>query len=339
MYPDAPVYTAFTDQKAMGRHWERFADWDIRTTWLQRIPFIKKIFSPLRILAPGAFSDLDLSEYDIVLSSSNAYYAKAIEISNGTHICYCHTPPRSLYGYPTMTDWKKNPIIRVGGNLINHYLRVEDYRISQRVDHLIANSEVTRQRICKFYRRDATIIHPPVEIPDTLPDEALQKEDFYLYVNRLGFSKNPHLAVQVATQQNLPLKVVGSGPMREDLEQMAGDTVEFLGSVDDETLYDLYARAKMLLYPVQDEDFGMIPVEAMGYGTPVVAHRSGGPTETIMEGKTGLFFEELNAEALCAAMKRADEIAWDAEIIHHHAQQYSLEAFKKRVKKVLSGLY
>ncbi len=334
LYPDAPVYTAFTDPGAMGSQWERFAEWDIRTTWLQHIPFIKQLFSPLRFLAPRAFADLDMRGYDVVISSSNAYYAKAVTAPDGVHLCYCHTPPRSLYGYSTMTDWKKNPLIRVGGMILNHFLRVVDVNIAQEVDHFIANSAVTQQRIRKFYRRDATIIHPPVQIPATAPATD-RTRDYFLYVNRLAFAKHPELAVQLCTEQALPLKVVGTGPMLGELQDMAGETVEFLGSVDDDTLHALYGGAKALLYPVEDEDFGMVPVEAMGQGTPVIAHHSGGPMETILDGETGVFFEALTLEGVKAGLASWRQQTWDSTTIYKQAQQYSVAAFHEEMYRVV----
>lgn len=344
LFPEAPVYVGFVDQEALGKQWQRFAEWDLKTTWLQKIPGIKKLFSPLRFLAPEAFADLDLSAFDVVISSSNAYYAKAVTAPHGVHVCYCHTPPRSLYGYSTMSDWKKNPLIKVLGELLNHYLRMVDFKIAQKVDVFIANSQETQRRIQKFYRRNAEVINPPVQMPEKVSEKVTsaknknnQESGYYLYANRLAFAKHPEIAVEACKKLDVHLKVVGVGPVLEELKKMAGSKTEFLGSVSDEELAQLYQGAAFLLYPVEDEDFGMIPVEAMGHGVPVIAHRSGGPKETIIEEKTGLFFEELSVRGLVEAMHLANSYKWQRSKIHEHAQQYSYQAFEKKIMKVVTA--
>lgn len=334
LYPNAPVYVSFIDPRVTGIHWQKFASWDIRESWLTKVPFYKKMFSPLRIFAPQYFAKFDLSEYDVVISSSNAYFAKAVRVPNGVHICYCHTPARSLYGYTTMTNWKQNPITRVIGTLINHYLRVVDFQVAQKVDHFIANSEETKRRIAKFYRRKSTVIYPPIVIPAQPPKK--QTRDYYLYVGRIAASKHVDLAIQAATELSLPLKVVGEGKGMEYLRELAGPTVEFLGAVPDAELHQLYAGAKALLFPAEDEDFGMVPVEAMGHGTPVIAHRSGGPQESIVEGKTGLFFDEFTVESLIAAIQVFEKKRWDATVIYEHATRFSVERFKQEISKIIS---
>lgn len=334
MYPEAPIYVGFVDEAAMGSHWPQFANWDLRQTWLARLPLIKKLYSPLRVLAPRAFKSLDLSQFDVVISSSNAYFAKAVQVPHGTHICYCHTPPRSLYGYSTMSDWRKNPITRIGGTLLNHYTRVVDYNVAQNVDVFIANSAETQRRITKFYRRESVVINPPVNLP-AKPPAKQQPRDYYLYVNRLALAKHPEIAVQASTELDLPLKVVGSGKMLPDLQAQAGPTIEFLGSVSDERLSELYAGAKALLYPVEDEDFGIVPVEAMGHGVPVLAHKSGGPRETILDGETGLFFEDLTVEGLKQAIQQAQKVSFNHKKIYQHSQSYSAEAFAQKISQLV----
>lgn len=334
LFPEAPVYTAFVNRRAMGKHWQLFADWDIRTTWMARLPGITKLFSPLRFLADTAFADLDLSEFDIVISSSNAYMAKAVQVPNGKHFCYCHTPPRALYGYSTKSNWRQRWWTRWGGEILNHYMRMVDYRVAQQVDQFIANSKETQRRIEKFYRRDSVVVYPPVQVPAAVPSST--KRDYYLYVNRLALAKHPELAVQAATQLKLPLKVAGTGPMLEQLKLMAGPTVEFLGSVTDQALGELYAGAKALLYPVEDEDFGIVPVEAMGYGVPVIAHNSGGPRETIVDGETGVLFDELTATGLQAAIQIAQKQQFSVKKLHDRAQQFSAEKFASRIKKIIA---
>jgi glycosyltransferase involved in cell wall biosynthesis len=335
MFPDAPVYTAFFDKESLGIHASKFEGWDIHQSFMTKIPFYKKLYSPLRVLANNCFEKFDLSAYDLVISSSNAYMAKAVQVPNGKHICYCHTPPRSLYGYETMSDWKKNPIIKVVGTLINHYMRVIDFKVAQRVDQFVANSLETARRIKKFYRRDSLVINPPVELPSKLPISTNLENKYYLYINRLAWAKHPELAVQAATQLDLPLKLAGTGKMFPKLKAMAGPTVEFLGAVSDEQLKKLYAGAKALFYPVKDEDFGMIPIEAMGYGVPVIAHKSGGPQETVIEGKTGIFFENLTVGGLIEVIEKFSKMKFDAEFISNHAKKYNKDIFKDKILKLV----
>lgn len=346
LYPEAPVYVAFYDKKALGRHWERFQNWELRQTWLAKIPGIKKLFSPLRFLAPKAFADLDLSEFDLVISSSNAYFAKAINVPHGKQLCYCHTPPRALYGYTTMANWKQNPFVRVGGELINHYLRVVDFQVAQKVTAFIANSSETAARIKKFYRRSSVVIFPPVGVGGTTNPKPITERSTFLYVNRLALAKHPELAVKVCLELARPLRVVGAGPMLPQLKALVNDwntahperpsQIEFLGAISDEALATEYQSAKALLYPVEDEDFGMVPVEAMLAGTPVIAHNSGGPRETVLPGKTGLLFDDLTAEGLGQALRSFSAVDFDAKKIQRVAEQFSLPVFSAAIKKIVA---
>jgi glycosyltransferase involved in cell wall biosynthesis len=331
LYPEAPVYVSFVDQTALGLHWAKFKDWDIRQSWITKIPFYKKLYSPLRVLAPQFFGSFNLSKYDVIISSSNMYFAKAVKKTDkAVHISYCHTPPRSLYGYTTMTDWKKNPVIRYGGSLINHYLRVVDYYVSQQVDFFIANSEEVKNRIKKFYRREAVVIYPPVDLIDVNTNSLIEKK-YYLFVGRLAFAKHPEIAVEACNQLHLPLKLVGTGSMMEKLKSIAGPNVELLGAIDDQELHQLYAGAKALLFPVEDEDFGIVPVEAMGHGVPVIAHNSGGPKETVIDNKTGVIFDDLSVAGLTAALKKFAQTKFDRSAIIKHAQKFSKKRFQQEI--------
>ncbi len=340
LFPSAPLYTAFVDAKALGIHWSSFSDWDIRETNMNKLPFYKKFFSPYRVFAPQAFKALDLSEYDVVISSSNAYFAKAVTTENGSskaiHICYCHTPARSLYGYTTMSNWKQNPFTRFFGTLLNHYLRVVDFKIAQQVPYFIANSKETQRRITKFYRRDSVVMYPPVDVPESSPRDI--KGEYFLYVGRLAASKHVELAIQACTQLGLSLKVVGSGKGSEYLQELAGPTVTFEGSVDDATLHRLYENAKALIFPAEDEDFGIVPVEAMGHGVPVIAHKSGGPMETVIEDKTGLFFTDLTVASVVSALGRFEKKQFSRKTIYAHALRFSKERFKKEMLELINTL-
>lgn len=335
LFPDAPVYTAFVDKHTLGLHWKKFENWMIIESWASKIPFIKTAYSPLRVISGMFFSRFDFSNYDVVISSTNMYMAKAIKTTPPTkHYCYCHTPPRSLYGYTTMTDWKKNIIIRIGGEVINHFLRIVDYETAQNPDVIIANSKEVQRRIRKFYRRESVVIHPPVDVPASLP--RVQKKGYMLYVGRIGVSKHANLVVETCAKLGKKLYVVGTGKNMEYFKSLGGETVEFLGSVSDDDLHRLYAEAKMLIYPAEDEDFGMIPIEAMGYGTPVIVHKSGGFLETVRDGKDGVFIEEFTVDALSQAIARVEKMSWSANTLHAQAKKYAKSVFDQKILKLIS---
>lgn len=304
----------------------------------------------MRIFAKWVFEQFELSNYDVVISSSNAYFAKAARNTNGRHFCYCHTPPRVLYGYSAKSNWQANFLTRAAGNFLNHFVRQMDFKAAQNPDQMIANSDETRLRIQKFYKRSSVIINPPIALYDKAADfftsldkKAMQdfttkkKNSYYLYVNRLAKAKHPDLAVQVANELNLPLKVVGTGAMLSSLQAMANPNVEFLGGVDDQQLAELYRDARALLYPSEDEDFGMVPVEAMAYGTPVIAHHSGGPKETIKDGQTGLFFKELTTESMKqAVVDFQSNFELDPLKIHQSTKTYSFAAFQQKILDLIA---
>lgn len=349
LFKEAPVYTAFVDRQAMGKNWFRFADFDLHESQITKLPFYKKLFSPMRIFAKWAFEQFDLSAYDLVISSSNAYFAKAVKVPNGRHVCYCHTPPRVLYGYSAKSNWQANPLTLWAGNLLNHFVRQMDFVAGQNPDVFVANSQETALRIKKFYKRESVVINPPVKLVDEaqkifsklnkvelLALKNKKKDSYYLYVNRLAKAKHPELAVQAANLLGFKLKVVGFGAMLSELKKMAQSNVEFLGAVDDQQLQELYLSAKALLYPVEDEDFGMVPIEATAFGTPVIAHFSGGPKETIVNNENGLFFSELNQVSLIEAIRKFESnFVFDPLKIHLDSRKYSVANFSAKLKKLL----
>lgn len=352
IWPDAPIYTAFVDYDGLGPHRERIKEWNIRTTWAAQIPFITRLYSPLRFLAPFFFRSLDLEEYDVIISSTNAYYAKGVikrelQGARQLHICYCHTPPRSLYGYPTAMDWRKNPIIRLYGTVVNHFLRIYDFRAAQAVDYFIANSQEVQRRIKKFYRRESVVIYPPVEVdikkksPNILISQYPNIPPYFLYVGKLAFAKHVDLAIMAANKLKVPLKIVGKGAEEKHLRSIARETVEFLGEVNDRELARLYQACKAVIFPAEDEDFGIVPVEAMSFGKPVITFRSGGVLETVVDPSTnsgqatGIFFNELKVDALVNALKLFDTIKFDSLAIKKHAQKFSKERFVKEMTQFM----
>ncbi len=338
MFPKAPLYVAFYDPAALGPQAQRFAGWDIRESPLTKLPLYKRLFSPYRLFSAWAFSQLDLSEFDVVISSTNMYMAKGVRVKPGArHLSYIHTPPRSLYGLSTQTDWRRNPIIRLGGGLINLWMRRLDWRTAQNPDLLIANGRTTQERIKKHYQRDSVMIYPPVALVDAglkvLPAE---ERSYALFVGRLAYSKHPELAVQVCRELDLPLKVVGTGSLSEGLAAQASEKVEFLGSVDDTTLRELYQHARVLLFPAEDEDFGIVPIEAMAAGTPVVAHYSGEPRFTVTGGLSGFHVQTFDPDDWKKTVERAWKYEWDYRAIQQSVEEFSKQNFMKRIRNLLA---
>lgn len=339
VFPDAPVYTSVYIPRYLGPHRERFEGWNIKTSWADVIPFNAKLISPLRVVAPELFKALDLSKFDVVIvSATGAYSPNTVQTKSerhsAIHICYSHTPPRYLYGYETARDWKKNPVTRFIGMWAIHFLRMIDFTSSQNVDYFIANSEETKRRIQKFYRKDATVIYPPVEFNLS---KKVERGDYYLTGGRLARSKHSDLIVEAFIKNGLPLKVFGQG--FAGFEEVVKDkiskssNIEFLGQVSDEKKNELMAGAKAFVMASQDEDFGIIPVESMMAGTPVISHKSGGPMETIIEGKTGIFFDEFSIESLNNAIKKFEKTKFNHAEIIKHAEKFNKERFKKEIKE------
>jgi glycosyltransferase involved in cell wall biosynthesis len=334
-FPDAPVYTAFFDKDSLGEHASRFSDWKIHESRLTSLPFYKKLFSPYRVFSSWAFRGFDFSQFDVVISSTNMYMAKAVRVPSGQHLSYIHTPARSLYGLSTRTNWKKNPIIRVGGELINIWMRYLDFTTAQNPDVLLANSQTTKERIAKYYRREAKVVPPPVTMVDRLQDATFVEEsarEYLLFVGRLVVSKHPEIAVAVAKELKLPLKVVGTGPMLDELkEQAQGSDTTFLGSVSDEELAQIYRHAKLVFFPAEDEDFGIVPIEALAAGTPVLAHFSGEPRYTILPGVNGEHVKSFELSEWVRATKKVLAATWSPKKVRATSEKYSEKAFIKTI--------
>jgi glycosyltransferase involved in cell wall biosynthesis len=344
IWPMAPIFTAFYDSGSSA--WKRFSDRDIRTSWFHAIPQHSRLASPLRFLTPLIWRHFDFSKYDVVVSSANWYITKGLRKGPKTvEICYCHTPPRYLYGYPTSMEWRRYWPVRVYGEFVGHFLRMVDFQAAQRVDFFVANSHNVRRRIKKFYRRNATVIYPPVEVRHPrkvyLSGEQRSadshKRNYYLVVSRIVGGKGLELAVEAANRLRVPLKVVGRaagwGSAIRRLKDSAGEKVEFLGEVSDERLSRLYAQAHAFLATARDEDFGITPVEAMAHGTPVVAFKGGGYLETVIEGKTGVFFDEYTVESLVQAIQKLESqgLRRKSSEIQRQAQKFSKERFQKQM--------
>jgi len=337
IWPDAPVYTAYKFPMFWGRFKPVLASWDIRESWGRYLPFLPKLISHYTIFSPLFFRAMDLSDYDlVVISATGGYFPNGVSAGKKTTVVtYCHTPPRFLYGYDTATrqryKWYWRPISAVA----NHILLMVDFRFAQRPDMIIANSKNVANRVRKFYRREAEVVYPPIE--PAMPVKGKRK-NYYLIVSRIVGSKNIELAVDAANTYGFELKVAGkpigtSG--QEILVKMTGKNVEYLGEVSEGEKARLLAEAKGFLALERDADFGMTTVEPQVYGTPVIAYRNGGYLETVLDGKTGVFFDELSARGLAEAVKRFEKITFSAEAIKKNAERFSKDRFKKQMQDLV----
>ncbi|MBI2330535.1 glycosyltransferase [Candidatus Daviesbacteria bacterium] len=343
IFPDAPVYTAYYNPEGLGENNKRFAGWDIRPSWFQKFPFANRLLSPFRIFGPMMFASFDLSEYDLVISSSSAtHLAKAVITKPETlHISYIHTPPRFLYGYVTSFNYKKHWWTRIGGEIINHFMRIYDFEVSQRPDILVANSKNIAARIKKFYRRDSVVIYPPVDLAVV---GKRKPEDYFLVLSRLVRGKGVDIIVEACGKLGLPLKVAGVGPELDNLKKLTinhkPQTINFLGWVSDEERIKLLQNAKALVVAAEDEDFGITSIEAQAAGTPVIAPASGGFLETVEDGKTGLLYGgpgRVTVESLIEALKRFKEDEFKAEVLRENAEKFSKERFKKEILELIKS--
>lgn len=331
LWPDAPIYTAFWRP---GAAWDRFKHRDIRVSWAHHIPlFATKLHSPLRFLAPLIWNSFDFSRYDVIISSASWYVTKGFtKKGHAVEICYCHTPPRWLYGYSTSIEWQKHALVKWYAMIVGFFMRQYDWKASQRVNYFIANSHNTARRIQKFYRRTSVVIYPPVTIPQKKQE---RKDDYYLVISRIVGGKGLELAVGAAAQLGIRLKIAGApagyATELQKLVAKAGKTVEFLGHVSDDELARLYRGAKGFLATSSDEDFGITPVEAMAHGTPVIAFRGGGYTESVVDGKTGVFFDEPTVGSLAAAIQRSQKIRFSQIALRLQAERFSQERFKQEI--------
>lgn len=341
IFPQAPIFTVFSEVKKDRLLQEKFKNAKIIESWFGKLPWADKLISPLRFLLPLIWGSFNFRDYDLVISSASWAVTKGFARGKTKEICYCHTPPRYLYGYETSRNWQKHWYVRLYAALVNHFMRLYDFKQAQKVTWFIANSKEVQARIKKFYRRESVVINPPVEIPARTRSVAGgSREDYFLTGGRLELPKNFDLVVKACNQLKLPLKIYGDGLQRESLESIAGPTVEFLGTVSNEERQELMAGAKAFIVAATDEDFGMTPVEAMAAGRPVIAFRGGGYLETVVEGKTGEFFNESTAEALAKTLKSFDPMKYKPEDCRKQAEKFSKERFKKEidslVKKVIS---
>lgn len=332
-FPDAPIYTSVFSLENM----PAFKGLDIRTTYLQKLPAkLRARHQLFPLQRVRAFRKLNLSEYDIIISSASAE-AKAVRKRPGAiHICYCHTPTR--YYWSHYHEYKSspgfgilNPAIRVALPILVGVMRRLDLRAVKGVDHFIANSTEVQKRIKQYYHRDSTIIFPPIDVERLRPKTKVKKEDFYLIVGRQVPYKRIDLAIEACNQLGKKLIVIGNGPMHDKLVKMAGPTIEFKTNVNDQQIVDYFQKAKGFIFP-SEEDFGITPVEAMSASTPVIAYRKGGSKDYLIDGKTGLSFTEQTSESLVKTLKKFETLKFDSQLLQKNAERFSEKNFLKSIK-------
>jgi glycosyltransferase involved in cell wall biosynthesis len=332
MFPEAPIYTLFYDSEATGGVFEGR---EIRTSFLQKAPFISRYHRFFPLLMPLAVEQFDFSDFDLVFSISSSFSKGIITGPKTRHICYCLTPSRFLWddSQKFVEEFKYPGIIKKALPPLITYLRIWDREASHRVDDFIAISDFVRDRIKKYYLRDTEVIHPPVNVDRFRISDKVG--DYFFMAGRLVSYKRFDLAVKVFNDLGWPLKIAGVGPEFNRLKKMAGKNIEFMGLISDEKLSDLYSSCRAFIFP-QEEDFGITPLEAMASGRPVIAFRAGGVMETVKEGTTGLFFNEQTERSLKDALYRFKAMRFDPQACRSQAKVFDIEAFKEKIAKVIS---
>ncbi|MFZ5932702.1 MAG: glycosyltransferase [Patescibacteria group bacterium] len=341
IYPKAPIYTAFRVKGSTGD--KEFQGKKIIECFLAPLLKIDNLYSPLRFLIPVIWGSFDLTNYDLVIASASWYVTRGFKVGPKTKvICYCHTPPRWLYGYETSVKFTKYWPVRIYAAIVGHFLRMYDFATAQKVDFFLANSKNVASRIEKFYRKDSKVIYPPVEVEEIIEaTKSLKKDDYFLMVSRLVGAKGLGDAARLAKSLNFKLKIVGETygftDIKRELEKMVGGHIELVGRVSDEKLYSLYGRAKGFLALAKDEDFGMGVVEAQAAGTPVIAFNGGGFKESVVSGETGILIDSMDEKTVADALRRLRKTRWEREKLMANARKFSKERFKKEMLKFVKS--
>ena len=323
MFPKAPLYTSLYDDKSAP--WAKVFP-KINTSFLQKLPFAKSNHEFLGALMPLAFESFDFSEYDLVISVTSEAAKGIITRPPTKHICICLTPTRYLWsGYDF---YFKNPFLRFFSKPVVEYLRSWDKIAAKRPDKLIAISSAVRNRIKKYYGLESEVIYPPVDIKKINKDK--RPKSYYLVVSRLVPYKKVELAVLAFNKLGLPLVIVGTGSEEFKLKFRAGRKIKFAGQVSEKVLEKYFVGAKALIMP-QEEDFGLVAVEAQVRGVPVIAYKKGGVLDTVIGGKTGIFFEKQTTESLIQAIAKFQKMKFDPGVICKNAMKFSSERFKLKL--------
>jgi len=328
LYPDADIYTHVAVPEMLT---DTIRSHRIQETFIARLPGARRRYQKYLPLMPLALEQLDLRAYDLVISSECGPAKGVITTPRTLHVCYCHSPMR--YVWDMYWDYLKGvpKYLRPAARVLLHYVRRWDLASAFRVDHFLANSDYVARRVHKHYRRDADVIHPPVDTG--MFEIAESTDDFYLLVGQLVPYKRADLAVRAFSSAGKRLVVIGDGEQLADLRRLAGPTVEVMGRQPMSVIREKYSRCRALLFP-GEEDFGIVPLEAMASGRPVIAYGRGGALETVVEGRTGLFFDEQTEQSLLAAVDKFEgmEDTFDPAEIRRHASRFDREVFKAKFR-------
>lgn len=329
-YPEAPIYTSAT----LGENlFPVFRSPRVQNSWMNRLPGMERLHKKLFFLYPLAFKSLHIEDSDVAWISSSSF-SKWIPKPLGTKfVCYCHTPPRYFWNPDEYLENEiKNPFLRRFVRLLMPLFRRSDLRQSRKVDLFIANSRNVQQRIRECYGRESIVVYPPVDVNRFQVSD--RSDDFYLIVSRLVAYKHIDRAVKAFTISGKNLVIIGDGPDRARLEAIAGPSVTFLGRAPDAVVTEKMGTCRAYIFP-GSEDFGITPVEAQACGKPVIAFRDGGALETVIEGKTGLFFDRPDAESLLAAVMQFEGMSWSASEIRRNAERFSVARFLEETRRCL----
>jgi len=326
LFPGAPIYTLFARQSFIQKY---LPNAKIIFSSLQKMPWINRLYRFYGPFMPMSIEGFDFSAYDIVISSSVLFSKGLILKPKTRHLCYCYSPARML--------WDRSFHYEHGGKLFRHFLRLWDQEASNRVDTFIAISKHVQKRIKKYYGRDSLVVYPPVCLPLNSGNDSLL-EPYYLVVARLYPHKNLEMVIDAFNKLSHKLIIIGDGPLKHRFYQIAGRNITLLGGHNDEQLAYYYKHCQALILP-NEEDFGLTAVEAMQAGRPVLALRSGGALETVIEGVTGEFFDDPISEALADGLKRLEHNyqKYDSRIIQQQALKFSQDNFRKEITKLIYG--
>jgi glycosyltransferase involved in cell wall biosynthesis len=331
IFPGAPIYTSMYDPSRVDK---AFRALDIRTSFMQGLPFVKRHHQAFMPLYPFAMESFDLRGYDLVVSGSSAFAKGVLTRPEALHVCYCYTPMRWAWNFEDYIERERiGGLTRTALAPFVSWLRLWDYASAARVDAYVADSPVVAARIAKYYRRESVIIPPPVEV--TRFAVSTRRDDYFLITSRLVPYKRIDLAVRAFTKLGLPLHVVGSGRDAQSLRKLAGPSVRFLGRLSDEQVRDEMAGCRAFIFP-GEEDFGITPVEAQACGKPVIAYGAGGALSTVVEGVTGLFFREQTPDALASVVAGFRDEQFDPQAIRRHAEQFDTARFAERLTRFIA---
>jgi glycosyltransferase involved in cell wall biosynthesis len=328
LFPQADLFTAVYDERGTEG---RFAHRSIHTSFLQRLRPNARTFRALLPLYPAAMESLDLRGYDLVISSSSAWAHGVIPDEDAVHVCYCHNPFRYAWNARQETLAARGPVGRAALGAVFQRWRQWDWIAAQRVDAYVANSQTTKRRVARYFGREATVLHPPVDIERFAPAEP---GEAYVVLSELMAHKRIEVAVRAFNELRLPLVVVGNGPDARRLHRLAGPTVSFTGRVSDAEAAHILARARALVVTATEE-FGIAAVEAQAAGRPVIALHEGGVRETVIEGETGIFFDRPEPEALVEAVLAFDVLAVDSAACVASARRFDTAQFRRGLRSVV----